>query len=116
MIENTINDDKTIEDGKDVSGEAAALAAKAEEAVSANGLNEKYEYVSDGKVVEEWTSSNEPKYVEGLKTGEEYTLRETIAPDGYTITSDTKFTIDAKTGEVKSNGTQCNAADPGQGR
>ena len=42
-----------IEDGKDVSGEAAALAAKAEEAVSANGLNEKYEYVSDGRVVEE---------------------------------------------------------------
>ena len=42
-----------IEEGKDVSAEAGALAQKAAEAVAANGLNEKYEYVKDGKVVEE---------------------------------------------------------------
>ena len=42
-----------IEEGRDVSAEAAALARKAEEAVAANGLNEKFEYVKDGKVVEE---------------------------------------------------------------
>ncbi len=61
---------------------------------------------NDGKVVEklEWVSGEEPKYIEGLPTGIEYTLRETIAPDGYTIASDTKFTINEK-GEVTSSGT-----------
>ena len=42
-----------IEEGRDVSSEAAALAKKAADAVAANGLNENYEYVKDGKVVEE---------------------------------------------------------------
>ena len=42
-----------IEEGRDVSAEAAALAKKAAYAVAANGLNENYEYVKDGKVVEE---------------------------------------------------------------
>ena len=57
----------------------------------------------DGKVVEEWTSTKEAHEIEGLKTGEEYTLRETVAPDGYTVTTDTKFSIDEK-GEVTSTG------------
>ena len=42
-----------IEEGRDVSAEAAALAKKAADVVAANGLNENYEYVKDGKVVEE---------------------------------------------------------------
>ena len=42
--------------------------------------------------------------IEGLKTGEEYTLKETVAPDGYTIASQTTFTID-ETGKVTSTGT-----------
>ena len=42
-----------IEEGRDVSAEAAALAKKAADAVAAYGLNENYEYVKDGKVVEE---------------------------------------------------------------
>jgi len=42
-----------LEDGKDVSAEAASLAQKAADAVAANGLNENFEYVKDGKVVEE---------------------------------------------------------------
>ena len=37
-----------IEEGRDVSAEAAALAKKAADAVAANGLNENYEYVKDG--------------------------------------------------------------------
>ena len=49
----------------------------------------------DGKVVKEWVSGDKPKVIEGLKTGEEYTLRETLAPDGYLITSDTVFTCSA---------------------
>ena len=58
----------------------------------------------DGKVVEEWVSTKEVHEVEGLKTGEEYTLHETVAPDGYTIAADTKFTID-ESGKVTSSGT-----------
>ena len=42
-----------VEEGRDVSGEAAALAKKAADAVAAQGLNEKFEFVKDGKVVEE---------------------------------------------------------------
>lgn len=53
----------------------------------------------DGKVVNEWDSDKDKPHIEtGLKTGEEYTLRETVAPEGYTITADTKFTIDEKGG------------------
>ena len=42
-----------VEERKDVSGEAEALAKKAADAVAAQGLNEKFEFVKDGKVVEE---------------------------------------------------------------
>ena len=44
----------------------------------------------DGNVVKdlegnnvEWNSTTENHVIEGLKTGEEYTLRETVAPNGY---------------------------------
>ncbi|QTE68143.1 Cna B-type domain-containing protein [Clostridiales bacterium] len=60
---------------------------------------------SQGKVAEEWISAKEPHVIEGLKTGTEYTLRETVAPEGYAIAADTKFTID-KTGKVTSGGTE----------
>ena len=59
---------------------------------------------SKGNVVEEWVSTKETHKIEGLKTGEEYTLRETVAPEGYAIATDTKFTID-ETGKVTSTGT-----------
>ena len=40
----------------------------------------------NGDVIEEWTSTNEPHYIEGkLIAGETYTLREITAPDGYEI-------------------------------
>ena len=68
---------------------------------------------SEGNVVEEWTSAVDDEEtedvdesvheIEGLKTGEEYTLRETVAPEGYTIATDTKFTID-ESGNVTSTG------------
>ena len=47
----------------------------------------------DGNVVDEWDSTRESHEVTGLKTGEKYTLRETVAPDGYTITADTVFSL-----------------------
>ena len=51
---------------------------------------------SEGKVVEEWVSVSETEnhIIEGLKTGLEYTLRETVAPEGYAIPADITFTID----------------------
>ena len=59
---------------------------------------------SEGKVVEEWDSTTEAHVVEGLKTGEEYTLKETVAPEGYLIAAETTFTID-ETGKVTTSGT-----------
>ena len=48
----------------------------------------------DGNVVEEWVSTDEAHFIEGkLIAGREYTLRETIAPDGYEIASEIKFTV-----------------------
>ena len=47
----------------------------------------------DGKVVEEWVSTKEAHVVKGLKTGEKYTLHETVAPDGYSIAADTTFVL-----------------------
>ena len=47
----------------------------------------------DGNVVDEWDSTWESHEVTGLKTGEKYTLRETVAPEGYTITADTLFSL-----------------------
>ena len=48
----------------------------------------------DGNVVEEWVSTDEAHFIEGkLTAGREYTLRETIAPDGYEIASEIKFTV-----------------------
>ena len=46
-----------------------------------------------GEVVEEWTSTNEAHEVTGLTTGKTYILRETVAPEGYGITSDTTFEL-----------------------
>ena len=46
-----------------------------------------------GEVVEEWTSTNKAHEVTGLTTGKTYILRETVAPEGYSITSDTTFEL-----------------------
>ena len=50
----------------------------------------------DGNIVEEWVSSSEPHFIEGkLIAGKEYTLKETIAPEGYEIANEIKFTVNA---------------------
>lgn len=50
----------------------------------------------DGNVATEWVSTDEAHFIEGkLIAGKEYTLRETIAPDGYEIASEIKFTVNA---------------------
>lgn len=51
------------------------------------------------QVVESWTSTNEPHYVEKLPIGS-YTLREEQAPKGYVLTADISFEV-ADTGEIQ---------------
>ena len=56
---------------------------------------------SNGNVVEEWTSTNTPHYIEKLPVGK-YTLTETIAPDGYVLnTSIVEFNV-LETGDIQS--------------
>ena len=48
----------------------------------------------DGNVATEWVSTDEAHFIEGkLIAGKEYTLRETIAPDGYEIANEISFTV-----------------------
>ncbi len=50
----------------------------------------------NGNVIDEWTSGEEAHYIEGkLIVGKTYTLRETASPDGYVITNDIEFTVNA---------------------
>ena len=56
-------------------------------------------------MIEEWVSGKEPHVITGLKTEVEYTLRETVAPEGYEITTDTTFIID-KYGVVTATGSK----------
>lgn len=48
------------------------------------------------KIIDEWVSTNEPHMIEGkLIAGKEYTLKEIIAPEGYEIANEIKFTVNA---------------------
>ncbi len=48
----------------------------------------------NGTVIEEWISGSEPHFIEAVLTaGKTYTLRETIAPDGYTVANDVDFVV-----------------------
>ncbi len=47
---------------------------------------------SEGKVVETWTSTTEPHYIEMLPSGK-YTLREETAPKGYLVAEDVPFEV-----------------------
>lgn len=52
-------------------------------------------YVVDAGGYTEWISSgDQPKQIYGLKTETVYTLEETVAPSGYTITTKTTFVLD----------------------
>jgi len=79
-----------IADGAEIEGAIVQVIEKKDE--------------NEEEVVEEWTSTTEPHEIEGLKTGVEYTLRETVAPEGYTVATDITFTID-ESGKVTTTGT-----------
>ena len=53
-----------------------------------------------GKVVDEWTSTDEPHYVEGLYVGETYTMVETRPADGYATAEVVEFTVE-DTGKIQ---------------
>ena len=53
--------------------------------------------------LEQWISTSQPYVIEGLATGEDYYIREVIAPDGYTLSPETVFSID-EYGNVTSEG------------
>lgn len=50
-------------------------------------------------VIDKWTSSTEPHKIYGLVFGTEYTLSETISPDGYATTESITFTYE-KDGQI----------------
>ncbi|MCR4886656.1 MAG: Cna B-type domain-containing protein, partial [Clostridiales bacterium] len=52
-------------------------------------------YDDEDAIIAEWESQDSPFFIDGLKTGCEYTLVETKAPDGYTLALPMTFTIDA---------------------
>ncbi len=62
---------------------------------------------ANGKQIDKWVSTDTPHKVEGLKPGK-YTLTETIAPEGYRLSTETiEFTV-TKEGKVKEKVTMKN--------
>lgn len=47
----------------------------------------------EGNEVDKWISTDEPHYIENLENGKKYTLKETIAPGGYTQASEFEFEV-----------------------
>lgn len=48
----------------------------------------------DGNIVDSWISGKQTHTIEGLKVGEEFTLREDLSPFGFVKASDITFTIE----------------------
>ncbi|MCF0115183.1 MAG: Cna B-type domain-containing protein, partial [Erysipelotrichaceae bacterium] len=59
----------------------------------------------NGKVVEEWVSTDTPHEITGLEVGKTYTLHEVVAPLGYDIATDTTFIINPD-GSVTTTGSK----------
>ena len=55
---------------------------------------------ADGNLIDEWISTDKPHYVEKLPAGD-YTLTETLAPDGYAVAETVPFTVTA-IGDIQS--------------
>ena len=52
-----------------------------------------------GEVIEKWVSTEEQHYIEAIPAGD-YILRETMAPEGYEIAKEIRFTV-KDTGEIQ---------------
>ena len=55
---------------------------------------------SDGKIVDQWTTTEEAHDIYGLIGGTEYTLRELEATDGYSIAKEITFTVPTTENDV----------------
>jgi uncharacterized surface anchored protein len=53
---------------------------------------------TDNSVVQEWTTTNNPKTIEGLIAGHNYILHEVSSPDGYALSEDISFTMNTDIG------------------
>ena len=93
-----------IADGKEIPGATIQILREATDEEKADENTEYADEVRKLVIVEEWTSTEEAHEIEGLLTNTEYILKETVAPDGYTIATETTFTIDEQ-GKVTSTGT-----------
>ncbi|MBD9014182.1 MAG: LPXTG cell wall anchor domain-containing protein, partial [Lachnospiraceae bacterium] len=82
-----------ITTGKELPGATLQILKKVKAATDAGEEAEKEEIVITiyGEKLE-WVSGEKPKTIKGLPAGE-YILRETAAPNGYTIAKDVKFTV-----------------------
>ena len=67
---------------------------------------------SQGNIVEEWVSGTDPHVITGLIPGETYILRETVAPTGYDIATDTIFVLD-EYGNIDTTKTTTSISDTG---
>ncbi len=56
-------------------------------------------FTSDGELIEEWVSTEDPHLIERLPVGS-YVLHEVTAPNGYLVAEDVTFTVEA-TGEIQ---------------
>ena len=83
--------------GKDITNTITSVSVSKVDVTTQEELEGAHIQILDeeGNVVAEWDSTTEPHEVTGLKTGKKYTLRETVAPDGYEVTTDTEFTLKA---------------------
>ena len=50
-------------------------------------------YDALGELIDEWTTAGAPHKVSNLEAGETYTIKETTTPQGYSGSSDIKFTV-----------------------
>ena len=112
VIDQTTDGETIVEDGKVImTDEKTTVQISKVDTESGKELEgAKLQIIDeDNNIVEEWTSTKEVHIVRGLKAGKKYILREQVAPLGYTLTTDTTFSIDAhnvvtSTGPVNKDG------------
>ena len=112
VIDQTTDGDTIVEDGKVIMTDEKTTVqiSKVDTESGAELEGAKLQIIDEeGEVVEEWTSTKEVHVVRGLVANKKYILREQVAPLGYTLTTDTTFSVDAhnvvtSTGPVNKDG------------
>ena len=88
-------------DGYDVTNTRSAAVSKVDIGTGEELTGAHFQVLDGaGNIVDEWDSESGTNHViKGIKTGVEYTLHESKAPEGYEVTADVTFTV-AKDGTV----------------